>query len=105
MIARQYDYFAAKKNRNASQLVGGKNELNSVHTNYSNIGLDDPANKTFVEGKATDILGAPATYFLPVVTQKWTSNESKVAEDAQLRPVVESASNRPIGVPPAAPSP
>lgn len=114
VIARQYDYFAdcpndlsnetAKKNRNASQVVGGKGELNSVHTNYSNIGLNDPGNKTFVEGNATYILGAPATYFLPVVTQKWTSNESKVVEDAELRPIVESAYNRPMGAPPAPPA-
>lgn len=94
----------AKRNRNASQLVGGKNELNSVHTNYSNIGLNDPGNKIFVEGNATYILGAPATYFLPVVTPKWTSNEFKVVEDAQLRPIVESAYTRPMGAPLAPPT-
>ncbi|WP_197377167.1 PE-PPE domain-containing protein [Mycolicibacterium baixiangningiae] len=115
VIARQYDYYAdcpndlsndtAKKNRSAANSVGGKGELKSVHTNYSNIGLNDPGNKTFVEGNATYILGAPATYFLPVVTAKWTSNASKVVEDAELRPIVESAYNRPMGAPPAPPAP
>jgi len=109
VIARQYDYFAdcpndlsnqtAVKNRNASQSVGGKGELKSVHTNYSNIGLNDPGNKTFQEGNATYILGAPATYYLPMVTAKWTNDASKIADDAELRPIVESAYSRPMPAP------
>nr|WP_307787693.1 PE-PPE domain-containing protein [Mycolicibacterium sp. S2-37] len=114
VIARQYDYFAdcpndlsnqtAVKNRSASQSVGGKGELKSVHTNYSNIGLNDPGNKTFQEGNATYILGAPATYYLPLVTAKWTNDASKIAEDAELRPIVESAYQRPMPAP-APPTP
>lgn len=117
VIARQYDYYAdcpndlsnqtAVRNRSAAQTVGGKGELKSVHTNYSNIGLNDPGNKTFQEGNATYILGAPATYYLPLVTAKWTPDSSKIVEDAQLRPVVESAYNRPMPAPapPVAASP
>ena len=115
VIARQYDYFAdcpndlsnadAKKNRSAANLVGGKGELKPVHNDYSGIGLNDPANKTFVEGNATYILGAPATYFLPMVTQQWTPNSQKVGDDARLRPIVESAYTRPMGTLPIPASP
>lgn len=107
VVSRQYDYWAdcpndlsnrdAVKNRQAATVVGGKGELGQVHGDYSKIGLNDPANKTFVEGNATYILGAPATYFLPMVTQQWTPNSQKVTDDARLRPIVESAYNRPMG--------
>lgn len=107
VIARQYDFYAdcpndlsnetAKKNRSAATVVGGKGELGQVHGDYSKIGLNDPANKVFVEGNATYILGAPATYFLPMVTQEWTPNSQKVIDDARLRPIVESAYSRPMG--------
>jgi hypothetical protein len=109
VIARQYDYYAdcpsdlsvpeADKNRKAANIVGGKGELKSVHTNYSNIGLNDPGNQTFVDRHVTYILGAPATYFLPMVTQQWTPNSQKVVDDARLRPIVESAFDRPMSAP------
>lgn len=67
----------------------GKGEHNNMLINDDTIGLNDPDNKTFVEGDATYIFGAPATYFLPVV------------EDARLRPLVESACTRPMGEAPA----
>lgn len=111
VVARQYDYYAdcpndltnetAKKNRSAATVVAGKNQLGQVHGDYSMIGLNDPANKTFVEGNATYILGAPATYFLPMVTQQWTPNSQKEKDDARLRPIVESAYTRPMGTLPA----
>jgi hypothetical protein len=113
VIARQYDYWAdcpnnlsnstAVKNRNAATVVGGKGELKQVHGDYSKIGVNDPANKTFVEGNATYILGSPATYYLPMVTQQWTSDATKKADDLRLRPIVESAYQRPMGAPPAPP--
>jgi hypothetical protein len=52
-------------------------------------------NGLVVEGDATHILGARATYYLPMVTQQGTSNSQKVIDDARLRPKVESA-HRPI---------
>jgi len=107
VIARQYDYWAdcpndlsnwtALQNRYAASLVGGKGEAGQVHADYSKIGLNDPANKTFVEGNATYILGAPATYYLPMVTLKWALSSQKVKDDARLRPIVESAYQRPMG--------
>ena len=112
IVARQYDYWAdapnrdlmndaARRNHSASNSVGGRGEGRPVHNDYSMIGLDDPANKTFVEGNATYILGAPATYYLPMVTQMWTTAARKAEEDARLRPEVEKAYDRPMGSPPA----
>ncbi|MFI8774656.1 PE-PPE domain-containing protein [Gordonia sp. NPDC062954] len=112
VVSRQYDYWAdapnrslmndtARRNRNAANVVGGEGQLRPVHNDYSMIGLNDPANKTFTEGNATYILGAPATYFLPLVTRQWTSHARKVADDARLRPEVERAYDRPMGTLPA----
>ncbi|GAC67162.1 PE-PPE domain-containing protein [Gordonia soli] len=108
VVSRQYDYWAdapnkarindtARRNRSAANTVAGRGELNPVHNDYSMIGLDDPANKTFRDGNATYILGAPATYFLPLVTAQWTSNSQKIIDDARLRPEVERAYARPMG--------
>lgn len=115
VISRQYDYWAdcpndlgnatAVKNRKAANIVGGKGELIGVHLDYSKLGVNDPGNKTFVEGNATYILGAPATYYLPMVTQQWTTDSQKIRDDAQQRSIVESAYSRPMGAPPAPPIP
>ncbi len=50
-----------------------------------------------MEGNATYILGAPATYYLPMVTWRLESAESKRIHELQWRPMVESAYNRPMG--------
>lgn len=114
VVSRQYDYWAdcpndlsnqnAVKNRSAATVVGGKGELGQVHGDYSRIGVNDPANRTHVEGNATYILGAPPTYYLPMVTQQWTSDSQKIKDDARLRPLVEAAYQRPMGTLPVAPA-
>lgn len=46
---------------------------------------------------ATSILGAPATYYLPMVTWRVESAENKRIHDLQWRPMVGSAYHRPMG--------
>lgn len=110
VISRQYDFWAdcpndlsnstARMNRFASLWVGGAGQYRQVHGDYSNIGLNDPLNKTYVEGNATYILGAPATYYLPMVTLNLTTSDaSKRGADMQLRPSVEAAYHRPMEAP------
>lgn len=111
VIARQYDFwadcpndlsnFAALQNRFASIFVGGRGQYRQVHGDYSSIGLNDPANKTFTEGNATYILGAPPTYYLPMVTARiWKTDEQKRIDDFQVRWQVEAAYRRPMEAPP-----
>jgi hypothetical protein len=111
VIARQYDFWAdcpndlsnstARMNRFASMLVAGGGQYRQVHGDYSSIGLNDPGNKTFIEGNATYILGSPATYYLPMVTLNLTTSDaSKRIADMQLRPSVEAAYRRPMEAPP-----
>lgn len=64
---------------------------------YSKLSLTDPGNKSYLEGNATYILGAPATYYLPMVTWRVESAENKRIHDLQWRPMVESAYHRPMG--------
>jgi hypothetical protein len=111
VVIRQYDFWAdcpnnlansaARMNRFAAMFVGGAGQYRQVHGDYSNIGLNDPGNKTFVEGNATYILGAPATYYLPMVTllKILATDEQKKIYDMQLRANVESAYNRPMEAP------
>lgn len=113
VLTRQYDFWAdcpadlsnsvALFNRVASNFVAGKGELRGPHLDYSNLSLTDPGNKSYVEGNATYILGAPATYYLPMVTWRIESAENKRIHDLQWRPMVESAYHRPMGTvdPPA----
>lgn len=110
VIARQYDFWAdcpndlsnstARMNRFASMWVAGGGQYRQVHGDYSSIGLNDPGNKTYVEGNATYILGSPATYYLPMVTLNLTTSDaSKRIADMQLRPSVEAAYHRPMDAP------
>ncbi|CAM3002088.1 PE-PPE domain-containing protein [Mycobacterium intermedium] len=111
VISRQYDFWAdcpndlsnstARMNRFAAMWVGGGGQYRQVHGDYSNIGLNDPSNKTYVEGNATYILGSPVTYYLPMVTLNLTTSDaSKRIADMQLRPSVEAAYRRPMEAPP-----
>ena len=107
VIIRQYDFWAdcpndlsnsvARFNRVAANFVGGTGELRSVHGDYSKLSLTDPGNKSYVEGNATYILGAPATYYLPMVTWRLESAEQRRLDELLWRPMVESAYNRPMG--------
>ena len=108
VISRQYDYWAdcpnpliedspADKNRDAANSVGGKGQLKAVHADYSMIGLNDPNNQVHMEGNVKYVLGSPATYYLPMVTQKWISTAQKQAQDLELRPQVELNYGRPMG--------
>ncbi|WP_306246874.1 PE-PPE domain-containing protein [Mycobacterium sp. TY815] len=107
VLIRQYDFWAdcpgdlansvARFNRVASNFVGGTGELRGPHLDYSKLSLTDPGNKSYVEGNATYILGAPATYYLPMVTWRLESAENKRIHELQWRPMVESAYNRPMG--------
>ncbi|WP_253861905.1 PE-PPE domain-containing protein [Mycobacterium asiaticum] len=109
VIVRQYDFWAdcpndlsnpfARWNRFAANFVGGSGELRSVHGDYSRLSLNDPGNKTFVEGNATYILGAPATYYLPMVTARLELPEQKRTRDREWRPQVEAGYQRPMGAP------
>ncbi|WP_081287676.1 PE-PPE domain-containing protein [Mycobacterium asiaticum] len=112
VVIRQYDFWAdcpanlanstARMNRFASMFVAGAGQYRQVHGDYSNIGLNDPANTTYVEGNATYILGAPATYYLPMVTllKILSPEEHKRNADIELRPSVEAAYSRPMSAPP-----
>lgn len=71
--------------------------MRGPHLDYSKLSLTDPGNKSYVEGNATYILGAPATYYLPMVTWRLESAENKRIHELQWRPMVESAYNRPMG--------
>jgi hypothetical protein len=107
VLIRQYDFWAdcpgdlansvARFNRVAANFVGGTGELRGPHLDYSKLSLTDPGNKSYVEGNATYILGAPATYYLPMVTWRLESAENKRIHELQWRPMVESAYNRPMG--------
>ncbi|WP_315968807.1 PE-PPE domain-containing protein [Mycobacterium asiaticum] len=109
VVIRQYDFWAdcpanlanatAVMNRFAAMFVGGAGQYRQVHGDYSNIGLNDPGNKTYVEGNATYILGAPATYYLPMVTllKILSPEEHKRNADMGWRPAVEAAYYRPMG--------
>lgn len=113
VVIRQYDFWAdcpddlsnsvARFNRLASNFAGGAGEWKGPHGDYNKMSLNDPGNKTYVEGNATYILGAPATYYLPMVTWRIESTEQRVAHDRLWRPMVESAYHRPMGAvdPPA----
>ncbi len=124
VISRQYDYFAdcpnppagidatdqdhpaetAWANRQAANSVGGKGELKAVHLDYSALGINDPLNKTFVDGNVTYVLGSPATYYLPMVTKEVRLPAGKQADDLRLRPIVERAYDRLTGPPPVPPT-
>ncbi|WP_234797933.1 PE-PPE domain-containing protein [Mycolicibacterium neoaurum] len=110
VISRQYDYWSdcpnplisgspADKNRDAANSVGGKGELKAVHLDYGMIGLNDPNNQVYVDRNVKYVLGSPATYYLPMVTQKWISQAQKQAQDLELRPQVELNYGRPMGSP------
>lgn len=107
VLTRQYDYWAdcpndlsnsvARWNRLASNFAGGTGALLGPHMDYSKLSLHDPGNKTYTEGNATYILGAPATYYLPMVTWRIEPDDQRRAHDQLWRPMVESAYQRPMG--------
>ncbi|MGU3654713.1 hypothetical protein [Mycolicibacterium sp. A43C] len=59
----------------------------------------NPNNQVHIDRNVKYVLGSPATYYLPMVTQKWISLAQKQAQDLELRPQVELNYGRRMGSP------
>jgi len=98
-IARQYDGWAdwPTNSWNPIAVANAIAGIFSLHNNYNDVNPDDPTNIRWTEGNVTYVL--VPTKLLPLIA--WTGPFAQ-ALDNMLRPIVESAYNRPVPVTPSA---
>lgn len=99
-VANQYGIAEdSPNNRKVTQAV--KNVSAAVHSNYQRTRINDPRNSVWKDPANPNVTYVLApTYPLPSIEAKtWLSLKQKDREDAQLRPIVESAYTRPMPAP------
>ncbi len=100
-VAREYDFWAdfPTGRLNTIAVLNAIAGSLFIHTNYTNVDLNDPNNVTWKEGNITYVLVPTTTLplFLPL---KWVGLGSLADSlSAKYRPIVDSAYNRPVPIP------
>lgn len=114
-VARQYDLWADFPTDTSNQLAMWNAVAGSlfIHTDYSQVDLNDPNNVTWKDGNITNVLvptpTLPLLYPLQVVAKTPVGQLLKLDDvvqslNARWKPIVDSAYDRPVPVPAAAAS-
>ena len=106
-IAREYDWAADYPNNPSSPyyLLAVLNVFAgffTIHADYTNVNINDPANAVWTVGNTTYVLVPTQTIPLLIPLQELGINVD--AMNAQLKPLVDSAYNRPVPFPTTAPA-
>ena len=99
-VSREYDFVSDFPNKPLSPfyvlaVANAAAGLATVHLNYTDVSVDDPANTTWQEGNTTYIL--VPTQNLPLLAPLQAMGVNTTALNAVLKPMVDSAYDRTYG--------
>ncbi len=102
VVTRQYDPVADKAARSSwYSTINSLSAFFSVHTDYTDVDLDDPRNVNWVD-EATGVryVYVPTDVLPMLQWRDWFTSDERMAElDAKYRPLIEADYDRPVEIP------